>query len=124
MRNFKNGHLLKGIFFILLASSCYNKKVPGNIGDKSKHTYKYCLPDPVSALAKGKELLINRFQIADTSEYIFSVGLLNDSTWRIVARDKPFETAPQGNTLEVHPGGVIVLINRNNCNVIGFGVAK
>lgn len=124
MRNFKNSLLLKGIFFILLASSCYNKKVPGNIADKSKHTYKYCLPDSVSALVKGKELLINRFQIADTSEYIFSVGLLNDSTWRIVARAKPFDSPPQGNSLEDNLGSDMVLINRNNCNVIGFAVAK
>jgi|GEM_PF-2908696 len=105
----------------LILNSCNHK--PAQSGS-SKRKNNDCLPDSFSALAKGKKLLIEKYEYIDSVSHTFKAFLTEDSIWHVVAQPNVFENKQMKDTIPINRGSESVLINKHNCDVIGFFIAR
>jgi hypothetical protein len=115
--------ILSLIIMALVLSSCrYKEKVSGT---DNKKVFNDCLPDSLSALVKGKKLLIEKFRNIDSAGHTFRAVLTDDSLWHIFASPIVFIPKQFEDTLGIiHRSNEMVLINKHNCDVIGFYIAR
>ena len=106
----------------LVLSSCSNKKALSGTSNQKKSND--CLPDSLSALVKGKKLLIEKYRYIDSTKHTFNAVLSDDSIWHIVAKPNVFENEQMKDTIPINRGSERVLINKHNCDVIGFYIAR
>jgi hypothetical protein len=105
-----------------LISSCCSKQIPDKQSNKTKSND--CLPDSISALVKGRKLLIENFGNIVSTEHTFRAVLSDDSIWHIIARPNVFENEQGNDTIPINRGSEMVLINKHNCKVIGFSIQR
>lgn len=106
----------------LVLSSCDNKQRLTMTNNEKKS--KDCLPDSLSALVKGKKLLIEKYGYIDSTNHTFKAVLTDDSIWHIVVKSNLFEIEQMKDTIPPNQGSKRVLINKHNCDVIGFYMAR
>lgn len=105
-----------------MLSSCDPKP---ELNDKSnKKRSKDCLPDSLSALVKGKQLLIEKYGYIDSINHVFNAILSEDSIWHVIVQPNVFENEQMKDTIPMNRGSETVLMNKHNCKIIGFFIAR
>src|ERR1700752_1039215 len=91
----------------LVLSSCDHKqrfRVTSNVKNSND-----CLPDSLSALVKGKKLLIEKYGYIDSTNHTFNAVLSEDSIWHVVAKPNVFENERMKDTISINRGSERVL---------------